>query len=66
MFDKQLNMRMGQANVKRWTPEIMPLVTGDGDPLGVETFATHHLPIDDAPRAYEIFQKKEDERSRSC
>jgi threonine dehydrogenase-like Zn-dependent dehydrogenase len=60
MFDKQINMRMGQANVKRWIPEIMPLLTGDDDPLGVDQFATHHLPLDEAPRAYEIFQKKED------
>ena len=60
MFDKQINMRMGQANVKRWIDDIMPLVTGDSDPLGVDEFATHHVPLDEAPRAYEIFQKKQD------
>jgi len=60
MFDKQINMRMGQANVKRWIPDILPLLTGDDDPLGVDDYATHHLPIADAPRAYEIFQKKQD------
>jgi threonine dehydrogenase-like Zn-dependent dehydrogenase len=60
MFDKQINMRMGQANVRRWIDEILPLLTGDGDPLGVDAFATHHLPLDEAPHAYEIFQKKED------
>jgi len=60
MFDKQINLRMGQANVRRWLDELLPLVTGDGDPLGVESFATHHLPLDDAPHAYEIFQKKQD------
>jgi threonine dehydrogenase-like Zn-dependent dehydrogenase len=38
----------------------MPLVSGDGDPFGVETFATHRLPLDDAPWAYEILQKKQD------
>ena len=38
----------------------MPLVSGDADPLGVEGFATHHLPLEDAPRGYEIFQKKQD------
>src|SRR3712207_3294356 len=47
MFDKQINLRMGQANVKRWIPEILPLLTGDDDPLGVETFATHHVPLDE-------------------
>jgi threonine dehydrogenase-like Zn-dependent dehydrogenase len=60
MFDKQINLRMGQANVKRWINDILPLLSGDEDPLGVDSFATHHLPLDEAPHAYEIFQKKED------
>jgi threonine dehydrogenase-like Zn-dependent dehydrogenase len=60
LFDKQINLRMGQANVKRWIDDIMPLLTGDEDPLGVEDFATHRLPLDDAPQAYERFQRKED------
>ncbi|HET6548827.1 MAG TPA: zinc-dependent alcohol dehydrogenase [Solirubrobacter sp.] len=60
MFDKQLTIRMGQANVKRWNDDIVPLLTGDGDPLGVDTFATHHVPLDEAPGAYEMFQKKQD------
>jgi threonine dehydrogenase-like Zn-dependent dehydrogenase len=60
MFDKQINMRMGQANVKHWIDDILPLLTGDDDPLGVDGYATHRLPIAEAPRAYEIFQKKQD------
>jgi threonine dehydrogenase-like Zn-dependent dehydrogenase len=60
MFDKQITLKMGQANVKRWIDDILPLLTGDGDPLGVDDFATHRLPLDDAPRAYEMFQKKQD------
>ncbi|HEX3511772.1 MAG TPA: zinc-dependent alcohol dehydrogenase [Solirubrobacteraceae bacterium] len=60
MFDKQITVRMGQANVKRWIDEILPLLGSDEDPLGVDDFATHHLPLEDAPRAYEIFQKKQD------
>jgi threonine dehydrogenase-like Zn-dependent dehydrogenase len=59
LFDKQVQLRMGQANVLRWVPEIMPLLL-DGDPLGAESFASHHLPLDQAPSAYETFQKKED------
>src|SRR3954463_10240294 len=59
LFDKQIQVRMGQANVKRWVPEIMPLLM-NGDPLGVDGFASHHLPLDSAPEAYEKFQKKED------
>ena len=60
MFDKQLTIRMGQANVRRWVDDLLPLLSNGGDPLGVDDFATHHLPLDDAPRAYEIFQKKQD------
>jgi threonine dehydrogenase-like Zn-dependent dehydrogenase len=59
MFDKQLTLRMGQANVRRWTEDILPLLV-DGDPLGVDGFATHHVPLAEAPQAYETFQKKED------
>jgi threonine dehydrogenase-like Zn-dependent dehydrogenase len=60
IFDKQLTLKMGQANVRRWVDDILPLVSGDGDPLGVEGFATHHVPLAEAPAAYEMFQKKED------
>ena len=60
LFDKQIQLRMGQANVKRWVDDIMPLLEDDADPLGVEEFATHHLPLEQAPHAYEIFQKKQD------
>ena len=60
LFDRQIQVRMGQANVKRWVDEILPLLTGDDDPLGTDDFATHRLPLSDAPRAYEMFQKKED------
>jgi threonine dehydrogenase-like Zn-dependent dehydrogenase len=59
LFDKQVQLRMGQANVKRWAGDILPLLL-DGDPLGVDSFATHRLPIDEAPEGYEQFQKKQD------
>ena len=59
IFDKGLELRMGQAHVKRWVPEILPLLT-DGDPLGVEDLKTHTMPLEDAPHGYDIFQKKQD------
>lgn len=59
LFDKQVTLRMGQANVKRWVGDIMPLLTDD-DPLCVDNFATHVLPLEQAPHAYDIFQKKQD------
>jgi len=59
LFDKQVQLRMGQANVKRWADDLLPLLTDD-DPLGVDSFHTHVLPLDQAPQAYEKFQKKQD------
>ncbi|MDX8034198.1 alcohol dehydrogenase catalytic domain-containing protein [Lentzea sp. BCCO 10_0856] len=59
MFDKQIQLRMGQANVRRWVDDILPLLTDD-DPLGTEAFVTHKLPLDAAPRGYEMFQKKQE------
>ncbi|WP_030983738.1 zinc-dependent alcohol dehydrogenase [Streptomyces sp. NRRL WC-3744] len=59
LFDKQIQLRMGQANVRRWTDRILPYLT-DEDPLGVEDFATHRLPLAEAPHAYEMFQRKQD------
>lgn len=60
LFDKQIQLRMGQANVKHWVDDIMPLLVRADDPLGVDTFATHRLPLSEAPHAYEMFQKKQD------
>jgi threonine dehydrogenase-like Zn-dependent dehydrogenase len=60
LFDKQIQVRMGQANVKRWIDDLLPLVTGDDDRLGVEDLASHRLPLDAAPDAYAMFQAKRD------
>ena len=60
LFDKQVNLRMGQANVRRWTDDLMPLVSDPADPLGVLDLCTHRLPLEDAPAAYQTFQKKLD------
>ncbi len=59
LFDKQVQIRMGQANVKRWVDSLLPLLTDD-DPLRVQEFATHTLPLEQAPQAYEMFQSKSD------
>ena len=59
LFDKQIQLRMGQANVWNWVEDILPLLT-DEDPLGVDSFATHKVPLAEAPQAYETFQDKKD------
>ncbi len=59
LFDKQIKVRMGQANVRRWSDELRDLLIA-GDTFGVEGFPSHRLPLDEAARAYDIFKKKED------
>jgi threonine dehydrogenase-like Zn-dependent dehydrogenase len=58
LFDKQVQIRLGQANVRRWVDQLLPLAIDDADPLGLESFATHRLPLEDAPQAYADFQSK--------
>jgi threonine dehydrogenase-like Zn-dependent dehydrogenase len=58
MFDRGVQLRMGQAHVRRWIDDLLPIVSDDRDPLGVRQFATHHLPLEDAPHGYEIFRDK--------
>jgi len=60
MFDRGITMRLGQCHVKRWTDDIIKVLDKDSDVLGVESFATHRLPLDEAPAAYEMFQEKRD------
>lgn len=59
LFDKQIQLRMGQANVRHWSGDIVPYLTDD-DPLGVDDFATHRIPLSEAPHAYDMFQHKQD------
>jgi threonine dehydrogenase-like Zn-dependent dehydrogenase len=59
LFDKQVQIRMGQANAPYWTQEILPLLIA-GNAFDVDNFPTHHLPLADAQGAYDMFQKKTD------
>jgi len=61
MFDRGVQLRMGQAHVKRWIDDVLPLVSEDADPLGVLDLTTHQLPLSEAPAAYKMFQKKDDD-----
>ncbi|SDH99762.1 alcohol dehydrogenase catalytic domain-containing protein [Agrococcus jejuensis] len=60
MFDKGIAVRLGQCDVRRWIDDLLPIVEEEGDVLGLESLATHRLPLDDAPGAYRTFQRKED------
>ena len=60
MFDRGLQVRVGQVNVRRWVDDLLPLVLDDADPRFCESFATHHLPLSEAPAAYKAFASKSD------
>jgi threonine dehydrogenase-like Zn-dependent dehydrogenase len=60
LFDKQVTIRQGQANVRRWTDELLRLVADPADPLGVLDLRTHRWPLERAAEAYAMFQRKED------
>jgi threonine dehydrogenase-like Zn-dependent dehydrogenase len=60
MFDRGVQLRMGQAHVRRWIDDLLPIVGDDRDPLGVRRLATHHLPLEQAAYGYEIFRDKAD------
>jgi len=60
IFDRGITMRFGQCHVRRWTDQIAEILRQDDDVLGVEDLATHRLPLEEAPAAYEMFQKKQD------
>ena len=60
MFDKQIQLRMGQCNVRKWVDDLLPLVEDPSDPLGVLDLTTHRVPLQEAPQAYKTFQEKAD------
>ena len=60
MFDRGIQLRMGQAHVHRWLTDLMPMVSDEADPLGTRSLATHHLPLEQAPDGYRMFRDKAD------
>ena len=60
MFDKGITMRMGQCHVRHWTDELLEIASRPEDVLGLESLATHHVSLDEAPEAYKMFQEKKD------
>ena len=58
--DRGIGIRFGQCHVRRWTDDILEILSRDEDVLGVESLPTHVLPLEDAPEAYEMFQRKSD------
>jgi glutathione-independent formaldehyde dehydrogenase len=58
LLEKGLHLGTGQANVKRYNRQLRDLIThGRARPSFV---VSHELPLDEAPRAYEKFDKQID------
>ncbi|GAA3680203.1 zinc-dependent alcohol dehydrogenase [Arthrobacter ginkgonis] len=60
LFDKQIQVRQGQCNVRRWIDRLLPLAEDDSDPLGLDDLVTHTAPLSEGPGLYEMFQKKQE------
>lgn len=56
LAEKHIQLRTGRTNVHRWSEDIRSFLADD-DPLGVDDFATHHLPLEQAPHAYDILHR---------
>jgi threonine dehydrogenase-like Zn-dependent dehydrogenase len=57
-FAKGLTLKMGQTHVHKYINALLARIqAGEIDPSFI---ITHRLPLDDAPRAYEVFNDKED------
>jgi glutathione-independent formaldehyde dehydrogenase len=56
LFEKGLRMGTGQCNVKRYNRQLRDLIIeGRATPSFV---VSHELPLDEAPAAYEKFDKR--------
>ncbi len=54
-FDKGLTFKMGQTHVQAYLPDLLPLI--ESGHLKPEEIVTHHLPLEEAARGYDIFDK---------
>jgi threonine dehydrogenase-like Zn-dependent dehydrogenase len=59
VMNRGLSIRSGQCHVHRYLKPLLERIeNGDIDPSFI---VTHRLPLDEAPRGYELFKNKEDD-----
>ena len=59
VFEKGLNVKGGQTHAQNYMPQLLEhIAKGDLHP---ETIITHTLPLTEAARGYEIFEKKQED-----
>jgi len=59
LFDKGITVKLGQAPVHKYIDELIPLV--ESGKIKLNDIISHRLPLNEAPHAYEIFCKKQDD-----
>ncbi|QDY44063.1 zinc-dependent alcohol dehydrogenase [Candidatus Pantoea soli] len=58
-FDKGLTFKMGQTHVQAYLPRLLSLI--EQGLLTPEEIVTHHMPLEEAARGYEIFEKRKED-----
>ena len=58
IFDKGISLYFGQAPVQKYIDELIQLVSNRK--IRLDDIISHRMSIDEAPYAYQIFKKKED------
>jgi S-(hydroxymethyl)glutathione dehydrogenase/alcohol dehydrogenase len=59
IMDKEITLRVGQAPVHNHIDDLLRMV--ESGKIVADDIISHTLPLEDAPRAYRIFNEKEDE-----
>jgi S-(hydroxymethyl)glutathione dehydrogenase/alcohol dehydrogenase len=58
LFNRELQIKLGQCPVKKYNEQLLHLIeSGRIDP---KPLVSHTMKLDDAPKAYDMFDKKED------
>ena len=58
-FEKGLTFKMGQTHVQKYMPELLQFI--EEGRLRPDVIISHRLPLADAARGYDIFNKKEED-----
>jgi threonine dehydrogenase-like Zn-dependent dehydrogenase len=58
IFDKGIQLAFGQAPVHKYVDELINLI--ETRKIKLDDIITHHLPLAEAPHAYEIFSEKKE------
>lgn len=58
IFEKGITLKMGLVPAHQYIDELMKYV--EEEQIVLEDIITHHLPLEEAPRGYEIFKEKKE------